>query len=141
MYVDTAEQSSSSDSDLQEQRIFTVSLQSDEYRDIRMTYLHCGDNAQIFRCTCYPRNDMPILGMGMMQFAGGVRNVAIVDFQPLLDDDEDTNGQQALYTSTLEAIRASAHSSLQQPMSDRHFDPTQRKYFTANPIIGKWGNA
>jgi 15,16-dihydrobiliverdin:ferredoxin oxidoreductase len=131
MYVETK------DAEQPTQRIYTVSLQSDEYRDIRMTYLHCGDKAQIFRCTCYPRNDMPILGMGMMQFAGGVRNVAIIDFQPLLEDDEG----QAMYTSTLEQIRSAANPALQQPMSNRHFDPTEQKYFTAHPIIGKWGSA
>ncbi|KAL3914873.1 MAG: hypothetical protein SGILL_005909 [Bacillariaceae sp.] len=90
---------------------------------------------------------MPILGMGMMQFAGGLRNVAIIDFQPLLSDDGDdqdneaSQRRQGLYTSTLEQIRSKADPALQQPMSNRHFDPNDNMYFTANPIIGKWSNS
>ncbi|KAG7345575.1 ferredoxin-dependent bilin reductase [Nitzschia inconspicua] len=120
------------------QRIYTLSLQSEEYRDIRMTYLQCGDQSQIFRCTCYPRNDMPILGMGLMQL-GNHRNIAIIDFQPLLHDgdDETSLAEQSRYTRRLQDIRSS-FKSMQHPMSDRHFDPNEQKYFTANPIIGKW---
>jgi len=132
----------------QQQQIYTISLQSDEYRDIRMTYLHFGKHAQIFRCTCYPRSDMPILGMGMMQFAGGQRNVAILDFQPLLSShgeneevDDGINNEsmerQSEYISKLLEIRSS-YPSFQQPMSNRHFDPNEQRYFTANPFIGKW---
>jgi hypothetical protein len=135
-------------------RIYTISLQSDEYRDIRMTYLHCGDQAQIFRCTCYPHNDMPILGMGLMQL-GRQRNVAIIDFQPLLllssqlsQQHQDQSAsisytqiqqlrQQSTYTRRLKQIRSS-FPSMQHPMSNRHFDPNEQRYFTAHPIIGKW---
>jgi Ferredoxin-dependent bilin reductase len=139
MYVENSSSSSSKGGKTSpKQRIYTVSLESDEYRDIRMTYLHCDDQAQIFRCTCYPRNDMPILGMGLMQL-GQHRNVAIIDFQPLLeeDDNDESLSEQCKYTSRLEEIRSS-YKSMQQPMSDRHFDPNEQRYFTANPIIGKW---
>jgi 15,16-dihydrobiliverdin:ferredoxin oxidoreductase len=134
MYVENDSHVKSNDSSSsQQQRIYTISLQSNEYRDIRMTYLHCGDDqSQIFRCTCYPHNDMPILGMGLMQL-GQQRNVAIIDFQPLLSSSQ----QQSIYIRRLEQIRSS-FPSMQQPMSNRHFDPNEQRYFTAHPIIGKW---
>jgi hypothetical protein len=85
---------------------------------------------------------MPILGMGMMQFGGnGQRNVAILDYQPLIKKQELKDGhQQEQYVSKLLQIRSN-YPSLQQPMTNRHFDPNEPKYFTANPIIGKWSSS
>jgi hypothetical protein len=124
------------------QRIFTISLQSDEYRDIRMTYMHT-TGAQVYRCACYPRNgDMPILGMGLMQFgssdsAGGARNVAILDFQPLSKDSDIPFQYDALYDDELQKIR-SAHPLLQHEMSNKHYNTNEKQFYSTQPIIGKW---
>jgi hypothetical protein len=85
---------------------------------------------------------------------GRQRNVAIIDFQPLLlklsqlsQQHQDQSAsisytqiqhlQQSTYTRRLEQIRSS-FPSMQHPMSNRHFDPNEQRYFTAHPIIGKW---
>jgi len=117
-----------------QQHVYTVSLQSDEYRDIRMTYMSF-PTAQIFRCLCYPRSpDIPIMGMGLMQF-GGVRNMAIMDYQPLSSGSPEI---QALYESELQRIRAEI-LSMSQPMSHKHFESSEeRKYFTYFPLKGNW---
>ena len=138
-------------------RIYTVSLESDEYRDIRMTYLDCdGGATQIFRCACYPRangksnkqeeanNDpLPVLGMGFMQFAGGRRNVAIMDYQPLHRNNDESKCKRPaddIYQSQLNAIR-SQHPDFQQSMSDKHFDADEKQlYWTDLPLISKWND-
>jgi Ferredoxin-dependent bilin reductase len=135
-------------------RIYTVALESDEYRDIRMTYLHCDDGAtQIFRCACYPRSNgsfsssnsdsedpLPVLGMGFMRFAGGRRNVAIMDYQPLNNNDDKGHSRPAdkLYQSQLNKIR-SQYPDFQQSMSDKHFNADEKQlYWTESPLIAKW---
>jgi len=133
-------------------RIYTVALESDEYRDIRMTYLDCdGGATQIFRCACYPRangnkqevNDpLPVLGMGFMQFAGGRRNVAIMDYQPLNHNDQSSFKRPAdeMYQSQLTKIR-SQYPDFQQSMSDKHFDADEKQlYWTDSPLISKWND-
>ena len=139
-------------------RIYTVALESDEYRDIRMTYLDCdGGATQIFRCACYPRangkgnkqedaNDddpLPVLGMGFMQFAGGRRNVAIMDYQPLHHNNDESQSKRPaddIYQSQLNAIR-SQYPDFQQSMSDKHFDADEKQlYWTDSPLISKWND-
>lgn len=151
-------------------RIHTVSLQSDEYRDIRMTYLHCDDGAtQIFRCACYPRRSssssssssngggserdaLPVLGIGLMHFAGGRRNVAIMDYQPIGKSSSSSSNNEeelhsgptfrpvdATYQAQLDVIRQQ-HDDFQQDMSDRHFDANGKQmYWSEKPLIAKWG--
>jgi len=127
------------------QRVYTVSLESDEYRDIRMTYMHC-PAMQTFRCLSYPRNgDIPIMGMGLMRM-GECRNLAILDYQPLpavaTATASATEGPSQLeinelYTSELLKLRDSM-PSMSQPMTRRHFDSSEeRKYFTEFPLLGR----
>lgn len=123
------------------QRVYTVSLESDEYRDIRMTYMHC-PAMQTFRCLSYPRNgDIPIMGMGLMRM-GECRNLAILDYQPLPAAATATEGPSQLeinelYTSELLKLRESM-PSMSQPMTRRHFDSNEeRKYFTEFPLLGR----
>jgi len=120
----------------QTKRVYTVSLESDEYRDVRMTYMHC-PGMQTFRCLSYPRNgDLPIMGMGIMKM-GGVRNLAILDYQPLPQTDEAEIKINDAYTSELLKLRQ-AFPSMSQPMTHRHFDSNEeRKYFTEFPLLGR----
>jgi hypothetical protein len=62
-------------------RMVTLVASSDEYRQIRMTYLDAGEKTQIFTSVCYPRGNLPILGIDLLQF--GKQGVAICDFQPI----------------------------------------------------------
>jgi len=119
-----------------QQRVYTISLESDEYRDIRMTYMHC-PAMQTFRCLSYPRNGgIPIMGMGLMKM-GGSRNLAILDYQPLPPTDETEETINETYTSELLRLRQEV-PSMSQPMSKRHFDSNEeRKYFTESPLLGR----
>jgi hypothetical protein len=126
-----------------QQRVYTISLESDEYRDIRMTYMHC-PGMQTFRCLSYPNNgDIPIMGMGIMKM-GGSKHLAILDYQPLPPTKTtatETNQNQKLindtYTKELLKLRQEI-PSMSQPMTRRHFDSNEeRKYFTEFPMLGR----
>lgn len=128
------------------QRVYTVSLESDEYRDIRMTYMHCpGKNMQTFRCLGYPRHgDLPILGMGIMKMGPDLkRNLAILDYQPLPpptingEEDEEARSINERYKCELQKLRQD-FPSMNQPMTHQHFDSNEeRKYFTDIPLLGR----
>ena len=131
----------------QQQRVYTISLESDEYRDIRMTYMHC-PGMQTFRCLSYPNNgDLPIMGMGIMKM-GGSKHLAILDYQPLpVASDAPTNqnhGQEQerindLYTTELLQLRNENPSMGQAMTRQVHFDSDteQVKYFTESPMLGR----
>ena len=126
----------------QKQRVYTVSYKSDEYRDIRMTYMNFPGSAQCFRCVCYPNSsNVPIMGMAFMKF--GKRNMVVMDYQPLPTCTVETNTD---YELELLRIRSNI-PSMKQPMSNKHFDgrsnetkekEDERKYFTDYPLISKW---
>jgi hypothetical protein len=72
---------------------------------------------------------MPILGMVMMQFGNRQRNVAILDYQPLLEEQEQKDGhRQEQYVSKLLQIHSN-YLLFQLLMTNRHFDPNEQKYF------------
>lgn len=124
--------------------VYTISLASDEYRDIRMTYMKF-PTSQIFRCLAYPSDgSLPILGMGIMKFGTkDAKHMAILDYQPLHsssvhDDDRREQDMEDLYTSELLRMRADT-PSMSQPMTHRHFDTDEeRKFFTETPLLGRW---
>lgn len=117
-------------------RMVTWFASSDEYRHIRMTYLDGGNQTQIFTAVCYPRANLPIFGFDMLQFStpGGTKknNLAIVDFQPIHDDESD---HQLTYEHLLKPIRDGA-PSFQQEMSSRFFDPS--RYFSKQTLLGRF---
>jgi len=135
----------------QQQRVYTISLESDEYRDIRMTYMHC-PGMQTFRCLSYPNNgDLPIMGMGIMKM-GGSKHLAILDYQPLpastikTTETTATPTQQQqqerindLYTNELLKLRKENPSMGQAMTRKVHFDSKteQVKYFTESPMLGR----
>lgn len=118
------------------QRVYTISLESDEYRDIRMTYIHCS-GMQTFRCLSYPRNgDLPVQGMFVMKM-GGCKNLSIMDYQPLPARDAQTKEINERYIDELLALREQI-PTMSQPMTHRHFDSDEeRKYFSELPLLGR----
>jgi len=153
MYTHTTD-----DNEQKDQRIYTVSYQSEEYRDIRITYMNF-PGSQFFRCMCYPNSiHVPILGMAYMQFGsngsngnggnGGngsnsiTKNMAFMDYQPILlptssslSTSDNVNNK---YKSELVRIRSEI-PSMNTPISHKHFDSEEeRKYFTDCPLICKW---
>lgn len=136
LYYATKRGKKDDDDDTPTEHVYTISLESDEYRDIRMTYMHCS-RMQTFRCLSYPRNgDLPIMGMGIMKM-GGSKNLAILDYQPLPPTDEKEAKINDAYTAELLKLRKEI-PSMSQPMTHRHFDSNEeRKYFTEFPLLGR----
>lgn len=118
------------------QRVYTISLESDEYRDIRMTYIHCS-GMETFRCLSYPRNgDLPVQGMFVMKM-GGCRNLSIMDYQPLPATNAVTEEINRVYEHELLALRQQI-PTMSQPMTHKHFDSDEeRKYFSELPLLGR----
>jgi 15,16-dihydrobiliverdin:ferredoxin oxidoreductase len=61
--------------------------QCPEFRKIRYTYIDAGASAQIFNSVIYPsyHTDLPLLGIDFLSF-GQVKNLIVMDFQPLFQD-------------------------------------------------------
>ncbi|MEL6383854.1 MAG: 15,16-dihydrobiliverdin:ferredoxin oxidoreductase [Cyanobacteria bacterium J06626_18] len=59
-----------------------------ELRKIRYTYIDAGETAQIFNSVVYPGHqfELPLLGIDFLSF-GQVKNLIVMDFQPLFQDD------------------------------------------------------
>jgi 15,16-dihydrobiliverdin:ferredoxin oxidoreductase len=59
-----------------------------EFRKIRYTYIDAGASAQIFNCVIYPshNSELPLLGIDFLSF-GQVKNLIVMDFQPLFQDE------------------------------------------------------
>eukprot|EP00751_Fragilariopsis_kerguelensis_P050785 CAMPEP_0171032570 /NCGR_PEP_ID=MMETSP0736-20130129/38403_1 /TAXON_ID=186038 /ORGANISM="Fragilariopsis kerguelensis, Strain L26-C5" /LENGTH=492 /DNA_ID=CAMNT_0011475215 /DNA_START=136 /DNA_END=1614 /DNA_ORIENTATION=+ len=136
MYID---QTSKNNGGKGRQRIYTVSYTSDEYRDIRLTYMIL-PGSQFFRCLCYPQSSsIPILGMGLMKFGIGgnnTKNMAVLDYQPLPTTPP---ALRTTFETELQRLRTD-FPSMTQPMSTKHFESNEeeRKYFTNYQLIGKW---
>lgn len=61
--------------------------QCPELRKIRYTYIDAGEVSQIFNSVIYPSHqyDLPLLGVDFLSF-GKVKNLIVMDFQPLFQD-------------------------------------------------------
>ncbi|MBW4552246.1 MAG: 15,16-dihydrobiliverdin:ferredoxin oxidoreductase [Aphanocapsa sp. GSE-SYN-MK-11-07L] len=62
--------------------------QCPEFRKIRYTYIDAGASAQIFNSVIYPSfgYELPLLGIDFLSF-GQVKNLIVMDFQPLFQDE------------------------------------------------------
>jgi 15,16-dihydrobiliverdin:ferredoxin oxidoreductase len=62
--------------------------QCPELRKIRYTYIDAGASAQILNSVIYPSHqyDLPLLGVDFLSF-GQVKNLIVMDFQPLFQDE------------------------------------------------------
>ena len=60
------------------------------FRRWRVTRLDAGDRLQVLNSVAYPneQNDMPIMGIDLLWFEKKQKLVAILDFQPLVQDKE-----------------------------------------------------
>ena len=103
-------------------RIVNLCASSSEYRKIRMTYYDAGDNTQVFNSVMYPdpEYDLPVLGVDILCF-NRKKYLAIVDFQPIHDNEED---HAARYEHLLKPIKEQ-YDSLKGRMSSKFYDETQ----------------
>ena len=58
------------------------------FRRWRVTRLDAGDTVQVLNSVAYPvyENDQPILGIDLLWFGARQKLVAVLDFQPLIQD-------------------------------------------------------
>lgn len=103
-------------------RIVNVCFSSKEYRKIRMTYYDAGDNTQVYNAVWYPNPEynLPVLGIDLLAF-NRKKYLAIVDFQPIHDEEED---HAATYEHLLKPIKEQ-YDSLKGRMSSKFYDETQ----------------
>lgn len=114
-------------------RIVNHCYASDEYRKIRMTYYDAGDAVQVFNSVWYPdaKYDLPVLGIDLLSF-NRKKYLAIVDFQPLHDKEED---HAASYEDLLKPIK-DKYDSLKGRMSSKFYDETQ--FFSKQMLFARF---
>jgi 15,16-dihydrobiliverdin:ferredoxin oxidoreductase len=100
--------------------------QCSEFRKIRYTYIDAGTSAQIFNSVIYPSYcyDLPLLGVDFLSF-GNVKNLIVMDFQPLFQD-------QAYLAKCIAPLQA---------LHDQYPDLTQNlemKFYDANQYFSKY---
>jgi 15,16-dihydrobiliverdin:ferredoxin oxidoreductase len=114
-------------------RIVSHCYKSDEYRKIRMTYYDAGDNTQVFNSVWYPdpKYNLPVLGIDLLAF-NRKKYLAIVDFQPLHDNEED---HDALYEHRMKPIKEQ-YDTLKGRMSSKFYDETQ--FFSQQMLFSRF---
>jgi len=114
-------------------RIVNHCYASDEYRKIRMTYYDAGDNTQVFNSVWYPdpSYNLPILGIDLLAF-NRKKYLAIVDFQPLHDDESD---HAVPFEHLLNPIK-DEYNSLKGRMSSKFYDETQ--FFSKQMLFARF---
>jgi len=114
-------------------RIVSQCYKSDEYRKIRMTYYDAGDNTQVFNSVWYPdpKYNLPILGIDLLAF-NRKKYLAIVDFQPLYDDETD---HAATFEHRLAPIK-DQYETLKGRMSSKFYDETQ--FFSQQMLFARF---
>lgn len=114
-------------------RMVSLCFKSDEYRKIRMTYYDAGDNTQVFNSVWYPdpKYNLPILGIDLLAF-NRKKYLAIVDFQPLHEDEGD---HAARFEHILEPIKNN-YESLKGRMSSKFYDETQ--FFSQQMLFARF---
>ena len=114
-------------------RIVSQCYTSDEYRKIRMTYYDAGDNTQVFNSVWYPdpKYNLPILGIDLLAF-NRKKFLAIVDFQPLYEDETD---HATTFEHRLSPIK-NQYESLKGKMSSKFYDETQ--FFSQQMLFARF---
>eukprot|EP00526_Cylindrotheca_closterium_P018742 CAMPEP_0113640988 /NCGR_PEP_ID=MMETSP0017_2-20120614/21516_1 /TAXON_ID=2856 /ORGANISM="Cylindrotheca closterium" /LENGTH=360 /DNA_ID=CAMNT_0000552305 /DNA_START=30 /DNA_END=1112 /DNA_ORIENTATION=- /assembly_acc=CAM_ASM_000147 len=114
-------------------RIVNICASSKEYRKIRMTYYDAGDNTQVFNAVWYPdpEYNLPVLGIDILAF-NRKKYLAIVDFQPLHEDESD---HDATYEHLLEPLKEK-YDSLKGRMSSKFYDETQ--FFSQQMLFARF---
>lgn len=114
-------------------RIVNQCYASDEYRKIRMTYYDAGDSVQVFNSVWYPdaKYNLPVLGIDILSF-NRKKYLAIVDFQPLHDDEDD---HATTYEHILKPIKEK-YDNLKGRMSSKFYDETQ--FFSKEMLFARF---
>lgn len=114
-------------------RIVSQCYKSDEYRKIRMTYYDAGDNTQVFNSVWYPdpKYNLPVLGIDLLAF-NRKKYLAIVDFQPLHENEED---HACTFEHRLSPIK-DEYESLKGRMSSKFYDETQ--FFSQEMLFARF---
>eukprot|EP00550_Attheya_septentrionalis_P004531 CAMPEP_0198285342 /NCGR_PEP_ID=MMETSP1449-20131203/4665_1 /TAXON_ID=420275 /ORGANISM="Attheya septentrionalis, Strain CCMP2084" /LENGTH=412 /DNA_ID=CAMNT_0043982747 /DNA_START=83 /DNA_END=1321 /DNA_ORIENTATION=+ len=114
-------------------RIVNLCFASDEYRKIRMSYYDAGDNTQVFNSVWYPdpKYNLPVLGIDLLAF-NRKKYLAIVDFQPLHEDEAD---HAAPFEHMLKPIKEQ-YDSLKGRMSSKFYDETQ--FFSQEMLFARF---
>ncbi|MEO1377130.1 MAG: 15,16-dihydrobiliverdin:ferredoxin oxidoreductase [Cyanobacteria bacterium J06635_10] len=102
-----------------------------ELRKIRYTYIDAGESAQIFNSVIYPNYhyDIPLLGIDFLSF-GKVKNLIVMDFQPLFSDDL----YQKKYVEQLKYLHQK-YPDLAQNLEMKFYDAN--KYFSKYLLFAK----
>jgi 15,16-dihydrobiliverdin:ferredoxin oxidoreductase len=102
-----------------------------ELRKIRYTYIDAGESAQIFNSVIYPNQqyDLPLLGLDFLSF-GKVKNLVVLDFQPLFQDE----AYQQKYIAPLQFLHAK-YPDLAQGLEMKFYDANQ--YFSKYLLFAK----
>mmetsp|Transcript_18889 Transcript_18889/g.27941 ORF Transcript_18889/g.27941 Transcript_18889/m.27941 type:complete len:331 (-) Transcript_18889:65-1057(-) len=119
-------------------RMGNLCFSSEEFRKIRMTYYDAGKQTQVFNSLWYPdpKYNLPVLGIDLLQFAGGKRNLVVIDFQPIQEkDDQAPKFAHKEYDHFLKPIR-DGFPSLQGKMSARFYDELQ--FFSKEMLFARF---
>ncbi|NJM69870.1 MAG: 15,16-dihydrobiliverdin:ferredoxin oxidoreductase [Scytonema sp. RU_4_4] len=105
--------------------------QCPELRKIRYTYIDAGESAQILNSVIYPSHhyDLPLLGVDFLSF-GKVKNLVVLDFQPLFQDE----AYQCKYIDPLKSLHAK-YPDLAQNLEMKFYDANQ--YFSKYLLFAK----
>ena len=105
--------------------------QCTELRKARYTYIDAGKSAQIFNSVIYPAHqyDLPLLGIDFLSF-GAVKNLIVMDFQPLFQDD----AYQQKYIAPLQVLH-DKYPDLSQNLEMKFYDANQ--YFSKYLLFAK----
>ena len=100
------------------------------YRKWRITRLDCGDKLQVFNTVAYPifKSEKPFLGIDILWFANSNKLIAVLDFQPLIQDKK----YLEKYCSSLDVFKKKYCTFDNQTMKNI-YDST--KYFSPWVII------
>ncbi|MGB8700763.1 MAG: 15,16-dihydrobiliverdin:ferredoxin oxidoreductase [Thermosynechococcaceae cyanobacterium] len=105
--------------------------QCPQLRKIRYTYIDAGESAQIFNCVIYPNHqyELPLLGIDFLSF-GKVKNLIVMDFQPLYQD----AAYQDKYIAPLKTLH-DRYPDLAQNLEMKFYDANQ--YFSKYLLFAK----
>ena len=106
-----------------------------EFRRWRVTKLDAGDRLQVLNSVAYPNHqiDMPIMGIDLLWFEKKQKLVAILDFQPLIQDQDYFDK----YFDGLKTLTES-FSEFNSDIKSNIYDPS--KYFSPWALYCKGGN-
>jgi 15,16-dihydrobiliverdin:ferredoxin oxidoreductase len=90
-----------------------------------------GEALQVFNCVIYPNHqyDLPFLGIDLLSFSN-VKNLVVLDFQPLYQDD----AYQAKYIAPLQSLHEK-YRDLVQGLEMKSYDANQ--YFSKYLLFAK----